>query len=158
MTFSYTSQEIIRYTDAEGVERRIAGPTYSRSDLGQLKIADAIVVPASSAVALWEPLVWTTHPYQSFDLLEVWYENSLIAKVGLELTCKDGDAAEQIFLEFLKTGAKRRISSNESTFGIVAGGDGFARYATNPDKITRVRVKNMDLTNPVTVFMTMGRV
>lgn len=157
MTRSYSVEEVIRYTDPDGTEHRVAGPSYSRGDFTQLDVGRSQSVAASTAATLWDPTVWTGFPFSGFDLLEIWFESSLVATVLLELTCNEGSGQEQLFLFALKSGAKFRLGSNISAYNIVAAGDAFTVYGITPDVIDKIRVKNLDATNAVTVYVTMGK-
>lgn len=65
----------------------------------------------------------------------------------LELTCNDGDAAEQIWIEQLVAGLPYRRFSDISRFNISSGGDGFSGTAS---VVNKLRYKN-DTSAPVTV-------
>jgi hypothetical protein len=158
MTQSLTIETIRRWTDEQGVEHRAAGPTYSRDDFTQLLIAQSQAVAANTAAALWDPRAWTGHPFQTFDYLEVWYEDDEIGGVLLELTANEGNAQENIFLVELISGVPFRLGSDTSAFNIIAGNDAFTIYGVTPDVIDRLRVKNVHLTRSVTLYMTMGKV
>jgi hypothetical protein len=157
-TKSYSVETIIRYTDSEGVEKRISGPTYARTDLTYLEVAKAIPIPAAGVQILWDPRNWGGYVPQTFNLLEIWYEDPLVSSVLLELTNNEGDAAETIAVYELVSGARFVLGSQNGTFGVAAAGDGFTRYGTNPDVWDKIRAKNLDAGDAVTLYMTMGRV
>lgn len=116
--------------------------------LSQMLGPDTITVTAGSTVTLWQGSV---SPLTTFDFLYVvtgdpptvdaLADSGTTPGVGgeLELTCNNGDAAENIFVLTLLTGLPFRLFSDASRFNIAAGGNGFAGTA---DIIDLVRFKN----------------
>jgi len=105
------------------------------------------LVPTGTIVTLWQA---TVSPLASFDLFYAMagdyptddaLETAVVPALAgqLELTCKNGDAAEQIWIEQLRAGFPYRRFSDVARYAITPGGSGFDGTAGVVDLI---RYKN----------------
>lgn len=145
-----------------GQLRRLAsGDPTPGFPLSQMLGPDTITVTAGSTVTLWAA---SSSPLTTFDYFAIIVGDpptvDALADSGttpaaageLELTCNNGDAAENIFVLTLVTALPFRLFSDTSRYNISAGGNGFAGTA---DVIDQIRFKNTG-TDDVTVTFAVG--
>ena len=106
-----------------------------------------VEVAASAIVTLWQasasPLTRfdffyaMAGDYPSDDALDTGVVPALAGQ--LELTCNDGDVAEQIWIEQLRAGFPYRRFSNIGRYGLTPGGSGFDGTA---DVVDLIRYEN----------------
>ena len=124
--------------------------------LSQSLGVQSALVTAGSTVTLWAA---SSSPLTGFDYLAVMAGDppSVDALDGdgttpslagqVELTCNNGDAAEQIWIEQLRAFLPYQRFSDVGRFNISAGGNGFSGTA---DVVDQVRYKN-DTSDDLTV-------
>lgn len=118
----------------------------------------SVAVAVDAIVTLWQA---TASPLTRFDFFKMLAgdpptvdaldgDGTTPAVAGqLELTCNNGDAAEQIFVVQLRAFLPFRLHSDISRYGISAGGNGFAGTA---DVIDLIRYKNTTAAALVVTF------